>query len=235
MKTFTQFTWPLLVAAILAGCAAQQSTAPRPSAAQNTYTGEVWTWDEQASTVTLRQGERTVRVKVTPDQLVGLRLYQIVTVRGAPAPAEIERVALPPGTFVPRGAADEAEVTGTVAAVDPAGTVSIASPRGLLSVWVSGSTPFRAGEPVRVRVRVQPLELVAAQGGEAAKTPEVAASVATEPGEYAVVRGPLKAVDPAGRLTVESPRGPINVWVPDAQRYRVGDAVEVRTSVHPSR
>ncbi|OLC32252.1 MAG: hypothetical protein AUH81_16555 [Candidatus Rokubacteria bacterium 13_1_40CM_4_69_5] len=235
MKTLTQCTWSLLVAAILAGCAAQQPPAPGPSAAQNTYTGEVWTWDEQASTVTLRQGARTVRVKVTPEQLVGLRLYQIVTVRGEPAPAEIERVTLPPGTFVPRGAADEAEATGTVDAIDPAGTVSITSPRGPVAVWVSGSTPFRAGEAVRVRIHVQPLELVPAKQGEAAKTPEIAASVATEPGDYAVVRGPIKAVDPAGRLTVESPRGPITVWVPDTQRYHVGDAVEVRTSVHPSR
>src|SRR2546422_7582784 len=40
---------------------------------------------------TLRQGARTVRVKVTPEQLVRLRLYQIVTVRGEPAPAEIDR------------------------------------------------------------------------------------------------------------------------------------------------
>lgn len=241
MKIFTPLTWSLVVAAVLAGCAAPQAAAPRPSTAQahNTYTGEVWTWDEHASTVTLRQGERTIRVKVTPDQLVGLRLYQTVTVRGEPASAEIERVTLPPGTFVPRGAPQETELTGTVEAVDPAGIVSITSPRGRVSVWVAtpGGTPFRAGEPVRVRMRLQPLELVPAKEGEAAKpaAPDVAASVMTEPGEYAVVRGPIRAADPAGRLTIESPRGPITVLAPSGEGYRVGDTVEVRTSVHPAR
>lgn len=229
-------TCALFLAAGLAGCAAQQPAAPQPAAAQNTYTGEVWTWDEQANTVTLRQGTQTVRVKVTLDQLVGLRLYQTATVCGEPAAAEIERITQPAGSLVPRGPAEDVELTGTVDRVDPAGTVSITSPRGPVTVWVAtpGSTPFRAGDQVRVRVHVQPLELVAGKGGQP-PAPDVAASVATEPGEYAVVRGPITASDPAGRLTVQSPRGPVTVWVQNGDRYPTGNSVEVRTSVHQVR
>ena len=61
-----------------------------------------------------------------------------------------------------------------------------------------------------------------------------AGSARTEPGDYAVVIGRVLAVDPSGRLTVESARGPITVRVPDVRRYKVGDTVEVRTSVHPA-
>src|SRR4051812_16013146 len=57
-----------------------------PPAAGPAYTGEVWTWDEQDSTVTLRRGAENIRVKVTPDQLRGLELHQKATVRGELAP-----------------------------------------------------------------------------------------------------------------------------------------------------
>jgi hypothetical protein len=38
-----------------------------------------------------------------------------------------------------------------------------------------------------------------------------------------------------GRLSVESPRGPVDLWLPDVSRYRVDDMVQVRTSLHSAR
>ncbi len=38
-------------------------------------------------------------------------------------------------------------------------------------------------------------------------------------------------VAPTGMLTVESPRGPVTVWVPNAASFRVGDFVQVQTIV----
>jgi hypothetical protein len=224
----------LVLALAVAGCV----TAPpatRPAAEQRTFTGEVWLWDEQANTVTLRQGTELIRVKVSPEQLAGLRLHQTVTVRGEPARLEVEHRVLPPGALVARGPAVEAETSGTVRSIDPAGLVSIESPRGVHTVWIGspGAQPFQAGQPVRVRVRVQPLEIVPPKNGERAEAPELAAAVGTEPGEYAVVRGRITAVDPAGRLTVSSQRGPVTLAAPGS--YRVGDWVEVRTEVHPVR
>src|SRR5688572_30203727 len=56
------------VIALLAGCAT--APAPAPSAGMQRFTGDVWTWDTQESTVTMMQdGGRAVRVKVSPDQL----------------------------------------------------------------------------------------------------------------------------------------------------------------------
>jgi hypothetical protein len=224
----------LLVALVLTGCAAAPPASAPPASGQQTFTGEVWTWDEQASTVTLRQGQRTVRVKIAPEQLRGLRLHQMVTVSGHVAPAVIEQLVLPPGRLVPRGTADQAELRGGVAAIDPAGAVTVSAPPGALRVWLAepGSRPYRDGQEVLVRIRVQPLEVLPPSPGQPAPSPP-APAVGAEPGDYAVVQGRVTAVDAVGRLTVESPRGPVTVWLPVAARYRVGEWVEVRTSVHP--
>jgi hypothetical protein len=223
--------WLILV--MLAGCAAPRAATEPPTA--TAFTGEVWTWDRPAGTITLRQsGGQIIRVKVTPDQFFGLQLHQIVTIRGELAgPAEIERVMLPPGILVPRGAADEMEVTGTVARLDPAGKAAITSARGPLEVWVATpATALRPGEEVRVRMQVQAFQVLPVRPGEVAPpVPPPAPAIGSQPGDYAAVRGPLRAVDPAGRLTVDSPRGPIQVLVPRAERYAVGEFVEVRTVV----
>jgi hypothetical protein len=224
----------LLAAVVLAGCATTPP-APSPAGSQTRFTGEVWTWDEQAGTVTLRQGERIVRITVPPDQLRGLRLHETATVRGELAPpTEILHIT-PPGVLELRGAAQETEVTGTVSAIDPAGLVVIDTPGGPLRLWVAtpGAQPFQTGDPVRVRVRVQPLQVVQAQPGQAAAS-EPSASVGPEPGEYAVVRGRITAVGP-GQITVESQRGPVTASPPAGGRYVVGDWIELRTSVHPVR
>ncbi|MGH7279228.1 MAG: hypothetical protein ACREJG_11145, partial [Candidatus Rokuibacteriota bacterium] len=101
-------------------------------------------------------------------------------------------------------------------------------------VWVASPDAgrYQAGGEVRVRVAVQSVDLVPADGARSS-APAVPA-VSGEPGDYAVVTGAVVKADPAGTLTVESPRGPISVWVPAAARYRVGESVQIRTSVHPS-
>jgi len=226
----------LCVVMLLGGCAAN----PAPSAETGTtHRGELWTWDARENIVTLRQGTQTVRVKVTPEQIRQLQFqrHQNVTVRGELAgPAEIERITVPAVATVPvpRGAVAETEITGKVAEVDARGVLSIQSARGPLRVWAASPDPgrFPAGSDVRVRIAVQAVELVPANQASAAAPP--AASVSSEPGDYAVVTGAIVGVEPSGTMTVESPRGPISVWVPEAAGYRAGQSVQVRTSVHPA-
>jgi hypothetical protein len=223
----------LLLVAALAGCATTTSTPTTPSG--TAFRGEVWTFDRQTSTVTLRQGDQFVRVKVTPDQINRLELHQTATVYGEVAPpADIERVASAPGTLVPRGQPDQTEATGKVTSTDPAGKATIDSPRGPLTVWtgVPPATPLNAGDEVRVRMRVQPLTVVASGAGAPPPGSEPSMSVTTEPGEYATLTGRVTSVDSNGRLTLESIRGPVTVTVTNAANYRAGDWVEVRTSLH---
>jgi hypothetical protein len=224
----------VLITIALGACATQQ---PAPSG--TAFTGEVWNWNEQTGIVTLRQGGgQLIQVKVTPEQMTNLQLNQMRTVRGEQVPLpDIERVMLPPGRLVPKGQADALEMTGTVASVDPAGKAAISAARGPVEVWVATpTTAVRTGEAVRVRMQVQALDVLPVIAGE---TPPPAAppapAVGSEPGDYAAVRGAVRAIDPAGRLTVDSPRGPIQVWVPRADRYAVGQFVEVHTAVHPTR
>ena len=233
--------WSLCAVALLVGCAAGSASA-QTSSPSNVYAGEVWTWDEQLNTVTLNQNGRIIRVKVTPDQFIGLQLHQQAKIRGELAgPAELPVVMLPTGTIVPKGTAEDVEARGTVSAVDPSGKVTITTDRGPMQVWVATpGTSFKSGDNVRVKVRVQPMdvrpaaEVAAAPAPSAAMTPEPAASIPSDPGDYAVVRGQVLATDPSGRITVSSPRGPIQIMVAGANRYRVADVVEVRTSVHPA-
>jgi hypothetical protein len=236
LSTFLTFC-VLAVAIAASGCA---TAGPPPGT--TAYNGMVWTWDEQENWVTLRQGARDIRVNVTPDQLIGLKLYETKTIYGTLAPPK-ESTVIVQGTssVVPRGPADEGEILGTVASVDPAGKIVVNTSQGAVQVWrATNGLPFAPGGNVRVRTRVQPLDVVIMMPGQAppaAAMPvalDPAASPRTEPGDYAVVMGRILAVDPAGSITVESSRGPITVRVPNASRYKVGDTVEVRTSVHPA-
>jgi len=224
------------IALMLAACA---GTAPPAPATGQTFTGEVWGWNQQANIVTLRQGGNTIRVKVTPDQIAGLRLHQVTTVRGEISPAEIEQFIIPAGRLVARGPAATAETTGSVTRVNPTGTVAIDSARGPVTVWIAtpGAQPFQAGEQVRVRLQLQPLEVLPPGSGDVtpAAMTEPAAPTGSEPGEYAAVRGRVTSVEPAGRVTVESSRDPVTVWLAPGATLRVGDWVDVQTSVHPMR
>jgi len=241
MKAFSTFlTISVFVAATLvAGCA---STAPLPGS--TAFTGEVWTWDEQENTVTLRQAGRDIRVNVTPDQLIGLQLHSTKTIMGTLAPPKALPVVMVegPSTVLPRGPADEMQLTGTVAVVDPAGKLVVNTPQGAIQIWrATDGMAFTQGSNVRVHVRVQPMDVMMVQPGPTgviSAPPPIpispSASPRTEPGDYAIVMGRVVAVDPAGAITIESARGPVTVRVPTASRYKVNDTVEVRTSVHPA-
>ena len=243
MKTFATL---LVAVGLFGGCATHSSTvasAPAPAvvvtqapATPALYRGEVWTWDPTINVVTLLQGDQKVRIAVTPDQLIGLKARDIVTVRGVPAaPAPIEQfvVQTPAMRVVPTGMMDQTEVTGTITAVDPGGKLSVATSRGPLDVWVATpvNAQYRAGAPVRVKATLQGATFVPVTGAPASASTEPAALAGGEPGDYAVISGRVLAVEPTGRITVESPRGPVNVWVADASRYAVGQPVQVRTSV----
>jgi hypothetical protein len=240
MKRFSTFlVISVFVAAALGAGCATTIAAPGSTA----FTGEVWTWDEQENTVTLRQAGRDIRVQVTPDQLIGLQLHSTKTMYGTLAPPkELPLVLVQgPSTVVPRGPADEAEVVGTVASIDPAGRIVVNTQQGTVQVWrATNGLAFTPGGNVRVRMRVQPLDVVLVGPGQPVVTAPVAAAIdpaaapRTEPGDYAVVMGRILAIDPAGSLTIESARGPVTVRVPNATRYKVNDTVEVRTSVHPA-
>jgi len=241
MKAFSTFLAisVFVAAALVAGCATTTAAPPGTTA----FTGELWTWDEQDNTITLRQAGRDIRVQVTPDQLIGLQLHSTKTIYGTLAPPkELPFILVEgPSTVVPRGAADEMQVVGTVSVVDPAGKLVVNTPQGAVQIWrATDGMTFTQGGNVRVHMRVQPMDVVLVKPGPtgivaSAPTPiSPSASPRTEPGDYAIIMGRVVAVDPAGAVTVESARGPVTVRVPNATRYKVNDTVEVRTSVHPA-
>jgi hypothetical protein len=234
-----RIAWSVCAVALLAGCATGSPRAVATPGA-STFTGEVWTWDEQLNTITLNEYGNIFRVKVSPDQFVGLRLHQRATIRGElDGPADLTVATLSPGVLEPTGRAEDMDVRGVVSAIDPAGKISVTTDRGPLQVWTATpGMPFKDGDPVHVKVRLQPLAVrpATSEAAQASASPELhpaAASPPSTPGDYAVVRGQVLAAD-AGRLTVSSPRGPIQVMAPAGTSYRVSDYVEVRTSVHPA-
>jgi hypothetical protein len=235
MKTLAALT---VAVSLFAGCATD--SASRAQGPNTAYTGEVWTWDENESTVTLRRGAEDIRVKVTPDQIRGLQLHQIATLRGEAAPPmEIPRIITPamPVRAVPRGPVDQHVVNGIVTAADPRGRLSIDSERGPLHVWAASGAEqrFQPGAKVRVDMSVQPVDMVPAGAGA---PPRVASDPAAsppapsgQPGDFAVVTGRIMGVARNGTLVVESPTGPVQVWVPDSSKYRVEQPVQIRTLV----
>jgi hypothetical protein len=232
MRTLAIFTVSVAVSVLASGCA----TTARPQPAGTAYTGEVWTWDEQESTVTLRRGAEDIRVKVTPDQIRGLELHQKATVRGELAPPmEMPRVLTPAMAVraVPRGPIDEQTVNGVVTAADPRGRLSIESDKGPLHVWAASGADqrFRTGAKVKVDMAVQPVDMVPAGSGAPTVDPAASPQAAPQPGDHAVVTGRIMGIAKSGTLVVESPTGPVQVWVADSSKYRVEQPVQIRTSV----
>ena len=222
-----------LVLLPLVGCASR--TGPAAQASGDTFTGEVWTWDERENTVTLRRGAETFRVKTTPEQIRGLQLHQITTIRGQIAPpAEIPRTITPAVamTPVPRGPVNQQTVTGTVTAVDPSGRLSINSERGPLHVWAaSGANErFASGDRVQVMISVQAVDMVPATRAGASSSTDPSASMSSQPGDSAVVTGRVMGVA-RGMIVVESPSGPIQVWIGESPRYTLSQTVQVHTNV----
>lgn len=211
--------------------------ASRAADPREAFTGEVWTWNANAGTVTLRQADRTVRILVTPEDLAGLRLHEVVTIRGRLAPpVEIEhRVEpAPPLAGTPIGPFVQSEATGEVRSIDGEGILTIDASQGPLRVWLA--TPvgarFVVGGRVRIVARVQRMGPGPADRPGAAAAPALPAAASGELGDHAVVIGRILDIDASGRLTVESPRGPITVWVADRSALRAGDLVQVQTRVH---
>lgn len=220
-----------LVVVPLVGCASQ-TTSQTPG---DRFTGEVWTWDERENTVTLRQGAQDIRIKTTPDQIKGLQLHQIATIRGQVAPpADIVTTITPAAAMsaVPRGPVSQQTLTGTVTAVDPSGRLSINSERGPLHVWAAAGANqrFAVGDRVQVVMAVQSVDMVPAGAGRPATASDPPAPMSNQPGDSAVVTGRIMGAD-RGILVVESPSGPIQVWVGDSPGYAVSQPVQVRTNV----
>jgi hypothetical protein len=245
----------LVVSVLLVGCTTASTTtgasapatvaaAPPPTAVVVTpqpaptgrYSGTVWTWDAERNIVTFYDSGKTFRVLTTPDQIARLDLHATRSVTGQLlAPDNIGSVLVMGGpmTAVPNGPASTTEITGQVAAIEAGNVASIQSARGPLRVWVAdgAQSRFSAGRPVKVHVTVQPVRMVAVSGtGGQASGPTLAVPPPV-PGDSAVAVGRVLSLTPAGALTVESSRGPISVWVPDAANFRVGDFVQVQTIV----
>jgi hypothetical protein len=221
---------------LLAGCATT-TTTPAPTSGAQIYTGEVWTWDEPNSIVTLYKGGQITRVKTSPAEMRTLRLHEQARVTGELAPpADLLMVTnTGPVTFVPRGQAESMEVKGTVASVDPQGRLAVTSDRGPVHVWAASGADqrFTKDAPVSVKMTVQPVEMKPAASGQQASsaTAPAGASPSSEPGDHAVVTGRIIGVNPGGILVVESPTGPVQVLVTDGGKYKVGDWVEIRSTV----
>jgi hypothetical protein len=222
------------VMALLAGCASQRVAQTGPG---QDFRGEVWTWDQQRGTVTLLQGSQVVRVRVTPDQMRGLRMHETATVHGvSEGPVPLEQVLIPgPSRFIGRGPAQDIDVTGTVASIDPRGVMTIDADGRRIPVWTArpGGSEFKVGDRVHARISVQPGTVVPASG-ETVSGVAPAASVRTEPGDYAVFVAPVTAADPDGAITLDSPRGPIVLPMPSGAGQWAGRFAEVRSEAHPA-
>jgi hypothetical protein len=224
---------------LFAGCAAT-APAPAPTAGAQTFTGEVWTWDQPNNIVTLYKDGQAFRVQTTPDQMRTLSLHSNARVTGTLAPpADLPMLVTGgPMTPVPHGQADVMEVKGTVASVDPNGRIAVTSDRGPVHVWgaTGADQRFKKDEPVTVKMSVQPVDMKPAasnqQAAAASANALANASPSSEPGDHAVVTGRIIGVNPGGVLVVESPTGPIQVLVADGAKYKVGEYVEIRTTVH---
>jgi hypothetical protein len=133
---------------------------------------------------------------------------------------------------VPRGSAEQVELGGSVTAAGADGRVSINSPRGPVQVWVATGAEqrFTPGSTVRLITTVQPVDMVPADRAPRS-TEDPAASLRTQPGDYSVVTGRIIGVNPNGGLIVESPTGPIQLWVADSSKYRLSDSVQITTSL----
>ncbi len=225
----------LFVLGLAAACATQREAQTAPG---QDYQGEVLGWDEQRRTITLLQSAEAVRVRVAAAEMNGLRMHEIRTVHGvADGPVLLKEVMRPgAGTFVARGPAQHINVDGTVAAIDSRGVITISTGTRSVHVWTAqpGSSQFKVGDDVHARITVQPGTVVPASQ-PVATTTTAGGSELREPGEYAVVVGPVTAEDRAGAITVDTPRGGITLPMSLGGRHWTGEIVEVRTEVHPAR
>lgn len=230
----------VVTAVMLTGCATSSSTS---ATGMQSFRGEVWTWDTSDSTVTMQlEDGRRVRIQTSPDELRTLQLHQLTRVNGTLAPPKDLVVVLGPAgpySAVARGQAETLALRGTVRSIEPSGQLVIDTERGPFRVWAAAGADqrFKVGQPVAVTGSIQPVDLVtmpATVPANAVVAPaplDPAASPSSEPGDHAIVTGHVLGYDPRGLLIVESPTGPIQLITSGAAAYKVGDAVQVRTTV----
>jgi len=232
MKVFAVL---MVVLAFAVGCATTTPTTAGPtvSGSPNVFRGEVWTWDEKEGWVTLRMGAQDVRILVADrSQLKSLQLHSMATIRGELAPQTIETVMIPtpPGVFVPVGTPVEGSMRARVASVDPKGVIKLEGDRGASELWIAEQTAYRVGDLVLVETTIRSAQYTRADQAPALQP---SAGISSEPGDHATVTGRILSRNSDGRLTVDSPRGPIQVWVApaDVDRFKVGDYVQVRSRI----
>ena len=225
--------WSFLFITLLAGGCMTPATGQGPSGV-TAYTGEVWVLYERTGVVTLRQAGGTIRVQVTPEETRALRLHEIATIRGVLAPpADIERTVIATEA-VPVGQVDRVTAPATVRSVSADGVMVVDSAHGPLTVLIV--TPvgdrYGPGAPVRLETAVQAMKLVPVGSSRSASPSDPAmASPRAEPGDSMMVTGPILSVETSGTVRIDSHRGPIALWLPNAQRFRVGEFVRVHTFV----
>jgi len=225
-----------LAISLLAGGFVTPASGQGPSAGLTAYTGELWVWDEHTGVVTLRQsGGGMLRVQMRPEETRRLRHHEIATIYGVLAPpADIERVMIVTEA-VPAGTVEHVTAPATVRSVNSDGVMVVDSDHGPLTVLIAKPVDGRYGPGTRVRVEtaVQAMKLVPAGSAPSTATDvdTVAASPRTEPGDLVMITGPVLSVEASGTMRIESPRGPIALWLPNTQRFRVGEFVRVRTFV----
>jgi hypothetical protein len=224
-----------LLLVFLAACAGPRETAQ--TAPGQDYQGEVVAWDTQRRTITLLRGAQALRVRVGTDEMNGLRMHEFRTVHGvAEGPVSLEETTRQgPAVFAPGSPAQEINVTGTVAAIDPSGVLTIQAAGQAVQVWTAqpGTSQFKVGDVVQARITVQPGTLVPASGAATAAAPGALAG--TEPGDYAVFVGRVITHDPAGTIVIDTPRGTNRLPVPPGERQWTGQMVEVHSAVHPAK
>jgi hypothetical protein len=237
----------MVVVALASGCASSPTSTPtaavapvpatgpipaNPETTPAVYRGEVWTWDEKAGWVTLRIGSQDVRVIPTDKGILkSLNHHTIASIRGTLAPHTIETymTPAPAGVYVPVGTAVELSSRGRVVALDPKGIVKFEAGPGTSELWISETSTYKVGDTVIVETSIRPVQFRT----DLTASPAPAAGIATDPGDHAVVTGRVLSRNSDGRLTVDSPRGPIQVWLApaDVEKFKVGDFVQVRSRI----
>jgi hypothetical protein len=136
----------------------------------------------------------------------------------------------PAGVFVPVGTPVEGSMRARVVTVDPKGVIKLEGDRGASELWIAEQTSYRVGDLVIVETTIRSAQFTRADQAPALQP---SAGISSEPGDYATVTGRILSRNSDGRLTVDSPRGPIQVWVTpaDVDRFKVGDYVQVRSRI----
>jgi hypothetical protein len=142
-----------------------------------------------------------------------------------------ERVAV-----VPVSELRHSDASGTVRRVIDHGRLVVDTTVGALMIPVgeSCSGALVVGRSVRVRTAVQEVARTEVPAGVETRSPLVMPLVAHSPSTYSTLIGDLLGVTGDGRLIVDTPTGPITLWLPPAA-WQLGRPVQVWTWIDPGR